>query len=147
MSDMDKMILKEIISPCGLTPNLLSKKFKVHTITIARRRKRLEKEFFEREHIFSPEKFGLRRVDFFIATTDGKTDQVANDLLALDEVVFVGKCIGQHTIDLRIEAIVKNNAQILDLLEEIRATDGIKRVVWSEIVSIRKKMSIPFFAF
>ena len=68
-------------------------------------------------------------------------------LLALDEVVFVGKSISQHTIDLRIEAIVKNNAQILDLLEEIRAMDGIKKVAWSEIVSIQKKMSVPFFAF
>ena len=43
VSDMDKMILKEIISPCGFDPNLLSKKFKVHTYTFARRRKRLRK--------------------------------------------------------------------------------------------------------
>jgi len=143
MSDMDKMILKEILSPNGLTPNSLSKKFKVHAITVARRRKRLEKEFFEKERIFSLDNLGWRRVDFFIATTHGKTDQVANDLLELDEVTFVGKSIGQHTIDLRIETIVKDNAQILDLLEEIRAMDGIKKVVWSEIVSIRKKMSIP----
>jgi hypothetical protein len=38
------MILKEITSPNGLTPNFLSKKFNVHAITIARRRKRLEYE-------------------------------------------------------------------------------------------------------
>lgn len=77
MSVMDKMILKEITSPNGMTSNFLSKKFNVHAITIARRRKRLEKEFFEMEHTFCLEKFGWRRVDFFIATTDGKTDQVA----------------------------------------------------------------------
>ncbi|MFI5406471.1 MAG: hypothetical protein ACHQ1D_08155 [Nitrososphaerales archaeon] len=140
---MDKMILKEILSPNGLTPNSLSKKFKVNAITIARRRKRLEKEFFEKERILSLDNLDWRRVDFFIATTKGKTDQVANDLLELDQVTFVGKSIGQHTIDLRIETIVKDNAQILDLLEVLRAMDGIKKVVWSEIVSIRKKMSIP----
>jgi hypothetical protein len=79
-------------------------------------------------------------VDFFIATTKGKTDQLANDLLELDQVTFVGKSIGQRTIDLRIETIVKDNAQILDILEEIRAMDGIKKVAWSEIVSIPKKI-------
>ena len=77
---------------------------------------------------------------FLLQRQKGKTDQVANDLLELDQVTFVGKSIGQHTIDLRIETIVKDNAQILDLLEELRAMDGIKKVVWSEIVSIRKKM-------
>jgi hypothetical protein len=118
MSHMDKMIFKEILSPNGLTPNSLSKKFKVHAITIARRRKRLEEEVFEKERIFSLDNLGWRCVDFFIVTTKGKTDQVANDLLELDQVTFVGKSIGQHSIDLQIETIVKDNAQILDLLEE-----------------------------
>lgn len=143
MSVIDRLILKEITSPNGSTPNFLSKKFKVHTITIARRRKRLEKEFFEKEHTFCIEKFGWRCVDFFISTTAGTTDQVANDLLELDEIIFVGKSIGQRTIDLRVEAIVKDNAHILDLLEVIEAMNGIKNAVWSEIVSIvEKKMPV-----
>jgi hypothetical protein len=104
------------------------------------RRKQLEEKFFEQERNLSLDKLGWRCVDFFIATTKGKTDQLANDLLELDQVTFVGKSIGQRTIDLRIETIVKDNAQILDHLEEIRAMDGIKKVAWSEIVSIRKKI-------
>ena len=59
-------------------------------------------------------------MDFFIATTKGKTDQVANGLLELDQVTFVGKSIGQHTIDLRIETIVKDNAQILESFGSIK---------------------------
>jgi hypothetical protein len=126
-----------------LTPNFLSKKFNVHAITIAKRRKRLKKEFFEKEHTFCLETFGWRGVDFFISTMGGKTDQVTNALLELDEAMFVGKSIGQRTIDLKVQAIVKDNAHILDLLEVIEAMDVIKNVVWSEIVSIMgKKMPV-----
>lgn len=74
------------------------------------------------------------------------SDDVAKDLLALRQVTFVGKSIGQHTIDLRVETIVKDNGQILDLMEQIKAMDGIRDVVWSEVVTaIGKKMSIPSY--
>jgi hypothetical protein len=73
----------------------------------------------------------------------GKTDQVTNALLELDEAMFVGKSIGQRTIDLKVQGIVKDNAHILDLLEVIEAMDVIKNVIWSEIVSIMgKKMPV-----
>jgi hypothetical protein len=65
-------------------------------------------------------------------------------LLDIDEVTYVGKSIGEHTIDLRIETIVKDNASILDHLETIKAMDGVNDVVWSEIVRVvGKKISIP----
>ena len=60
--------------------------------------------------------------------------------------MFVGKSIGEHTIDLRVEAIVKDNSQILDLINRIKAIDGVKHVVWSEIVmGVGNKMSVPSF--
>jgi hypothetical protein len=69
---------------------------------------------------------------------------VAKKLLDINEVTYVGKSIGEHTIDLRTETIVKDNASILDLLERIKAKDGVKDVVWSEIVSVvGRKISIP----
>lgn len=65
-------------------------------------------------------------------------------LLDINEVTYVGKSIGEHTIDLRIETIVKDNASILDLLEKIKAMDGVREVVWNEIVTVvRRKISIP----
>ena len=90
------------------------------------------------------EKFGWRRVDFFISVKSGKTNSVANTLLELDEVTYVGKSIGEHTIDLRVETIVKDNVILLDLLEKIKGLDGVNDVVWSEIVSVvGRKKSIP----
>jgi hypothetical protein len=69
---------------------------------------------------------------------------VAKKLLNINEVTYVGKSIGEHTIDLRIETIVKDNASILDLLEKIKAMDGVRDVVWNEIVTVvGRKISIP----
>ena len=58
----------------------MCKKLEIPLTTIQRRRKRLEKEFLENDYTLLLEKFGWRRVDFFISTTDGKTDALANDL-------------------------------------------------------------------
>jgi hypothetical protein len=45
---------------------------------------------------------------------------------------------------LRIETIVKDNASILDLLGKIKAMDGVRDVVWNEIVTVvGRKISIP----
>jgi hypothetical protein len=90
------------------------------------------------------EKFGWKRVDFFISIRNGMVNAVAKKLLDINEVTYVGKSIGEHTIDLRIGTIVKDNASILDLLEKIKAMDGVRDVVWSEIVTVvGRKISIP----
>ena len=89
-------------------------------------------------------KFGWHKVDFLIATESGKTGIIAKNLLKLDEIIYVGKSIGQHTIDLRVETILEDNAEILRMMELLKATDGIKEVVWTEIVEVVGiKSSIP----
>jgi len=95
-------------------------------------------------YVLDIEKFGWRRVDFFIAIKNGMVNAVASKLLDSDEVTYVGKSIGEHTIDLRVETIVKDNASVLDVLEKIKAMDGVNDVIWSEIVSVvGRKISIP----
>ena len=106
----------------------------------------LEKEFLEEDYTLLLNKFGRRRVDFFISTSDGKTDTLANDLLSMNQVTAVGKSIGEHTIDLRVETIVKDNHELLDILEKLKAMDGIRDAVWSEIVgTVGNKMSVPSY--
>ena len=95
-------------------------------------------------YVLDIEKFGWKRVDFFISVRDGMVNAIANKMLDFDEVTYIGKSIGEHTIDLRVEAIVKDNGSILDLLEKIKAMEGVKDVVWSEIVNVvGRKISIP----
>jgi hypothetical protein len=45
---------------------------------------------------------------------------------------------------LRVEIIVRDNAELLDILEKVKAMDGVNDVVWSEIVQVvGMKRSIP----
>ena len=145
ISDIDKKLLQILLSPNGnIKSNSISKELGVPITTIRRRRKRLESEFLKSYYVLDIEKFGWRRVDFFISVKNGKINSVANKLMDIDEVTYVGKSIGEHTIDLRVETIVKDNVILLDLLENIKGMDGVNDVVWSEIVSVvGRKKSIP----
>jgi len=139
-------LLKIMLTPNGqsISTKSISGKLGIPVTTIRRRRKRLESTFLKLQYILDIEKFGWRRVDFFISIRNGKINTVANNLLDSDEVTYVGKSIGEHTIDLRVETIVKDNSTVLDILGKIKAMDGVNDVVWSEIVSVvGRKISIP----
>jgi DNA-binding Lrp family transcriptional regulator len=145
LSEVDRELLKVILNPNGRSSSmLLSKKLGIPKTTIQRRRKRLEKEFLHLSYSLNLEKFGWRRVDLLIATRFGKTNSVAKQLLSNEEVTYVGKSIGEHTIDLRAEIIIKDNSQLLDVLEKVKAMDGVNDTIWSEIVEVvGRKRSIP----
>jgi Lrp/AsnC family transcriptional regulator for asnA, asnC and gidA len=145
LSQVDRELLKMLLDPNGRSSSvLLSKKLGIPKSTIQRRRKRLEKEFLQLSYSLNLEKFGWRRIDLLIATRYGKTSSVAKQLLSNEEVTYVGKSIGEHTIDLRAEIIIKDNAQLLDVLEKVKAMEGVEDTIWSEIVEIvGRKRSIP----
>lgn len=147
LSVSDKEILKVLLSPDnGIKRSslLLASKLRIPQTTIQRRKKRLEKEFLTSTYTLNLEKFGWRHVDLLISTRNGKTDSVANRLLENEEVVYVGKSIGEHTIDLRAEIIIRDNSELLNILEKVKAMDGVNDVIWSEIVRVvGRKRSIP----
>ena len=85
LSELDKEILKVLLSPDNSIKRsslLLAKKLGIPQTTIQRRKKRLEKDFLTSSFTLDVEKFGWRRVDLLIYTKNGKTDSVANKLLA-----------------------------------------------------------------
>jgi DNA-binding Lrp family transcriptional regulator len=145
LSPVDRKLLKTLLTPDGRhSSKALARKLGLPATTIQRRRKRLENEFLTISYNLDLAKFGWHKVDFLIATESGKTGFIAKTLLKRDEVVYVGKSIGQHTIDLRIETILQDNSEILRIMELLKATPGIKDVVWTEIVEVvGRKMSIP----
>ena len=148
MSTLDKEILKILLNPNDgkRSSEILSERTGSPISTIQRRRRQLEKEYLELSYTLIIEKFGWRRVDLLISTTSGKTDAIAKQLLTREEVVYVGKSIGEHTIDLRAEIIVKDNSELLDVLEEVKAMEGVRDTIWSEIVHVvGKKRSIPSY--
>jgi DNA-binding Lrp family transcriptional regulator len=145
LSNIDKKILKGLLAPNGRTSTkTLAKKLGLPATTVQRRRNRLEKEFLTFSYSLNLERFGWHRVDFLIATESGKTGIIAKSLLKRNEVIYVGKSIGQHTIDLRVETILKDNAEILRMMELLKAMPGVKEVIWTEIVEVvGRKMSVP----
>ena len=65
-------------------------------------------------------------------------------MLERQEIVSVSRSIGEHTIDLRVEAILKDTGQLLELLEMMKGMPSVKDVIWSETVDvIGRKRAIP----
>lgn len=145
LSRVDKDLLKILLTPDGrVSSKAIAKALGVPATTIQRRRRKLEESLLTMTYSLDLKKFGWHRVDFLIATEKGKTMFIARQLIKLDEVVYVGRSIGQQTIDLHVQAILEGNADILRIMELLKAMPGIRDVVWSEIVQvIGKKPSVP----
>jgi len=144
-SDIDKQILKVLLEPKGnVSSHLLAQKLGLPRSTIQRRRGKLEKNCLDLSYSLNLANLGYRRVDLLIYTERGATKTIAKELLKRDEVVNVGRSIGEHTIDLRAEVIIKDNSELLGLLELVKAMDDVKDVIWSEIVDVMgTKRSVP----
>jgi len=144
LTAVDKKLLKVLLAPNGKhSSKSLARQLGIPATTVQRRRKRLEK-ILTVSYTLCLKTFGWHKVDFLIATESGRTGFIGNELLKLDEVVYVGKSIGQHTIDLRVETILEDNAEILRMMELLKGMPGIKDVIWTEIVEVvGRKMSIP----
>ena len=134
-----------LLEPNGkISAHMLAEKLGVPLTTIQRRRNHLESRYLDFTYSLRLSHLGFRRVDFFISTAGGNTIEIGRELLKRKEVVGVGRSIGEHTIDLRVETIVSDNAQLLEILEAIKKMANVKDVIWSEIVDvIGTKRSIP----
>ena len=76
-------------------------------------------------------------------TEGGLTSKVGQKLMSRDEVTYVGRTIGEHSIDLRVEIFVKDHVTLLNILEEVKALQGVRDVTWSEVVETLGKKSSP----
>jgi DNA-binding Lrp family transcriptional regulator len=145
ISRVDKEILKVLLEPGStISTQELAERLEVPLSTVQRRRKHLENKYLEVSYSLNLKDLGYRRIDFFLYTAGGSTTTTARELLKNKDVVAVGRSVGEHTIDLRAEAIIKDSGQLLDLLELMKALPNVKDVIWSEIVEVvGKKRSIP----
>jgi DNA-binding Lrp family transcriptional regulator len=144
-SNVDKQILKILLDPKGyVSSRLLAERLGLPRSTVQRRRSQLEKNHLDLRYSLNLGNLGYRRVDLLIYTERGSTQAIAKRLLTCNEVVYVGRSIGEHTIDLRAEVVIKDNSELLELLELVKAVDDVKDVIWSEIVDVMGvKRSVP----
>jgi len=145
ISRVDKAILKVLLEPGGnLSTQALAAKLGVPLTTVQRRRKHLESRYLDISYSLKLKDLGFRRVDFFLYTSGGNTAEIGRELLKQKEVVYVGLSVGEHTIDLRAEAIIKDSVHLLKLLELMKSLPNVRDVIWSEIVEVvGRKKSIP----
>ena len=145
LSEIDRELLKVLLTPnARLSSKDIAKKLGIPATTVQRHRKRLERDFLKISYALDLKKFGWHRVDFFVATEGGKTLSIGKELLKHDEVIHVGRSIGQQTIDLHVQTILEDNGEILRMMELLKSMQGIKDVVWSEVVEVvGAKTSVP----
>ena len=143
LCDLDRKILKRVLGDCKVSPEALATELGISTKEIHERLHLLNASYLTHSCGLKLDGLGYRRIDLFIYTTCGTTVSLAKKLLSRDNVVYAARSVGEHTIDLRVEVIVRDNKELLDLLEEVKAMEGVRDVIWSEIVDwIGKKMSV-----
>ena len=144
LSEADKQLLRLLIDSEGRIPSHeLSLQLGIPLSTVQKRRKRLEAAYLVKTYSLDPLKFGFRRIDLLIATGGGASISVGKELLKSDKVLSVERTIGEHTIDLRVEALLKENAELLDLLEEVEAMKGVRDVIWTEVIATIGRKNSP----
>ena len=135
LSAVDRKLLRLLLDSEGMvSSHVLSEKAGVPLSTAQRRRKHLEEEYILRHYAINPMKFGFRKVDLLIYTEGGGTMDIGKELLKREEVTYVARTIGEHTIDLRVEVFIRDNGVLLNLLEDVKGMQGVKDVVWTEVV-------------
>lgn len=146
LSKMDKSILKILLAPDGgaATSKAIAKTLGVPATTVQRHRRVLEDALLTRTYSLDLNRLGWHRVDILINTENGKTLSIAKQLLKLDEVVYVGRTLGQQNIDLSVQTVLEGNDDILSIMEKIKAMPGVRDAVWTETVgTVGKKSSVP----
>jgi DNA-binding Lrp family transcriptional regulator len=144
LSELEERMLKMLVESEGKIPtHELSLQLGIPLSTVQRRRKRLEDNYLIRNYSLNLVKFGWRRIDLLISTEGGATITVGKELLKRNEVISASRTIGEHTIDLRVETFLKDNGDLLDLLEDVKGMDGVRDVVWTEIVETIGRKNPP----
>ncbi len=123
-----------------VSSNELSQHLDVPLSTVQSRRRRLVDTYLIKNDSLDPTRFGWRRIDLLIHTNGGNPRGVGRALFKLKQVTNVSRTIGEHTIDLRVEVVVKDYGMLLALIERTKAMHGVRNVIWTEVVeTIGKK--------
>jgi hypothetical protein len=141
----DTEILQNLLaSRAAIASQHLSERLGISPKAAERPPNEAKNEYLAIKYSTTLEKYGLRQVELLISTGGGKTMAVGRELLKRDEVAYVARTIGQFNIDLRAEVFVQNGEELIDIIEAVKAMDGVKDMVWSEVIEVvGRKNHIP----
>jgi DNA-binding Lrp family transcriptional regulator len=145
LSDLDRRMLQILLLSHGkVSSPTLAKQMGIPLTTTQRRRKRLESEYIDMFYVLRIEKLGWRRANLLISIEKGMATKTGKALLGHIAVTRVGRTIGEHTIDLSAEVVFKDNAELLNIIEWVKSTQGVRQVIWTEAVeAIEKNTAVP----
>lgn len=144
LSEADRKMLRLLLDSEGsVSSDKLSQQLGFPIASIQERRKKLEETYLIKHYGVDPTKFGWRRIDLLIYAVGAKTMKIGKELLKREEVTHVTRMIGEHTIDLRVEVFVKDSRMLLNLIEELKSMDGVRDVVWTEVVETIGRKNPP----
>lgn len=135
-SSADKKILKALLSSSGTISSLkLSKQLEIPLSTVQRRRKKMESDFLELYYLPRIEKLGWHAALIFISMDSGIAVSAAWKLLSWeDSVVNVTRTMGDEKIDLVVQVTFRDNKDLLEICDRIKAISGVKSIFWTELV-------------
>jgi DNA-binding Lrp family transcriptional regulator len=137
LSEQDAAILAHLLGSNGeISSQQLSKKVGISMSATRLKRKTLTKQYLTVTHSLNLQRYGWRQLQLLITTSGGRTVAVGRELLKLKQVTFVGGTIGEVKIDLRAEVFVRSSAELLNLIEEVKALPGVVSVIWSEVAEV-----------
>jgi hypothetical protein len=143
LADMD--ILKNLLaSRAVMASQLLSEKLGISARGTKATPKESAKDYLAIRYSSTLEKYGWRQLELLISTGGGKSMAIGKDLLKRDKVAYVARTIGQYNIDLRAEVFVNSSEELVNLIEDVKAMNGVKDVIWSEAIEVvGRKNHIP----
>jgi len=145
LSKHDAEIVKGLLATrAEIAARLLSEKLGIYPSTAQSTSQDWGEEYLSIMYSSTLEKYGWRQIEFLVATVGGKTMAIGKELLKHDQVAYVARTIGQFNIDLRVEVFVRGNDDLINMIEMVKAMDGVKELIWSEIVEVvGRKDHIP----
>ncbi|MDG6899302.1 MAG: hypothetical protein JRN44_03410 [Nitrososphaerota archaeon] len=137
MSKRDAEIIKDILATrAEIAARLLSEKLGIAPSAVPPTSREWGKGYLSILYSSTLEKYGWRQIELLIATVGGTTMSLGKELLKREEVAYVARTIGQFNIDLKVEVFVRSNDDLINLIEEVKAMDGVKELIWSEIIEV-----------
>jgi hypothetical protein len=137
LSEQDAKILSSILTSNDEVSSLqLSREVGIPVSAARAKRKTLARKYLTVTYSLSLQKYGWRQLQLLISTTGGRTLAIGKELMKFKQVVFVAGTIGEVKIDLRAEAFVRSGQELLDVLENVKALNGVREVVWSEVAQV-----------
>ena len=138
---LSKNIAEELVKNPELSSREIANKVETPLSTVQRRRKILEKFVLSKAYNVDMSLFGWRIADLLIEIAQGEPHLVADDVIEQNDknIISASLRIGSPQISMVIQICYKSSKELLQILQDIKALEGIGRVEWSEIVQVISK--------